>query len=93
VVKKQEVNGSWTEDFLDSLFNRSNDLRRAFETITDKVSYITFFVCQYFIRFYSKEAQYAMIIKKGRNYIDKNSKKNWNELEVVFRQFYEPIKQ
>jgi hypothetical protein len=52
VVKKQEVNGSWSEDFLDSLFTDAVELKREFSSLTDRTSYLTFLVCQYLLRFH-----------------------------------------
>jgi hypothetical protein len=44
------------------------------------------------MRYQGNESQFAMIIKKGKNYVEKTSKAKWNELEEVFHFFYNPLK-
>jgi hypothetical protein len=93
IIKQQEADGSWREDFINSLFVNYAEMQKTFGSLTDKISVITFLVCQYLDRYFHNEPQFAMIIKKGKNYINKNSKRKWVELEAEFhKKFYEAIK-
>jgi len=54
----------------------------------DDIVIYTIIVCLHLMRFYKKEVEFTMIIEKAKNFILRNSQKEWDEIMKVYNEFY-----
>lgn len=84
MIAYQTTEGSWVDiSLINALFG--NQISEIVSKIADKTAVITYLVAKWIEKNYPQK-QYALVVKKGMNFIKKNTQ-NHEEFDALYRQY------